>query len=460
MAPLAVVGALGLLAVAAAYGWLAGRETTSRIEQRLQGVVRVLEESSYPLTASVLRQMSDLAGAEFVLVNPTGAVAATSEPRLTAATLESLSQAESPTDEVTLGSGAVQTVAGRFLHTAVALDTRRGTGAPRTLHLLFPTRDYNAAWRAALLPPLAVGGLMIASTGLVVGAVAGRIGRTLDVLGATVQRLAAGEHATPPTTRWNDETRDLANSVAQAGVRMQQYEADLRRTERLRTVSMLGAGLAHEMRNATTGCRLAIDLHAEGCCPAESDDCLDVARRQLRSLEDRLRQLLQLGRQPSDTPLEVVDLSAIVREAVGVVRPSARHKRVRLDWSDHGPRPVRGRPEPLLQSVVNLLLNAVEAAARETSNLASEAFVCVELANASDQAVLRVIDSGAGPDLPPDEDCFEPFVTQKPEGVGMGLSVCRMAVEDAGGRIDWRRDGQTTVFSVSLPAALQEPHDA
>lgn len=471
MAPLAVVGVLGLASVALAYGLIAQHATTARIEQRLQGVVSVLQQRQFPLTDAVLSQMADLAGAELLLADEQGKTLAASDSSLATDELKTAVSVEISAQRVELGP-AVTTPDGRFLHMAVELQRPGPSRTPGTLHVLFPRRDYHAAWWAAIAPPLVVGALMIVSTALVVNSIAGRIGRTLAILGGAVGQLSEASDATPPkqqwpltaryplATRYNDETRDLANSVLRAGSRMHQYETDLRRTERLRAVSMLGAGLAHEMRNAATGCRLAIDLHAEDCPRRAEDDCLAVARRQLRSLESRLQQLLQLGRQPGARSSQVVDLSSVVSEAVDIVRPAARHNRLRLDWTPSAPLPVDACPEQLLQSTVNLLLNAVEAASRGRRNVADGAFVRVDLSSQEGEALLRVIDSGDGPQLPAGEDCFDPFISQKPEGVGMGLSVCRSVVENAGGRVRWSRAGGTTEFLVQLPIALGELQNA
>ena len=64
--------------------------------------------------------------------------------------------------------------------------------------------------------------------------------------------------------------------------------------------------------------------------------------------------------------------------------------------------------------------------------------------------VISVSDTGPGPEA--GVDVFEAFVTAKPDGIGLGLFVARQAVEDHGGSIDWRREGDRTAFRVRLPA--------
>src|SRR5262249_5160422 len=67
--------------------------------------------------------------------------------------------------------------------------------------------------------------------------------------------------------------------------------------------------------------------------------------------------------------------------------------------------------------------------------------------------VLEVSDSGPGPSADVAAKLFEPFVTGKPEGVGLGLAVARPVAEAHGGRIGWLRDGAATRFRIELPAA-------
>ena len=97
------------------------------------------------------------------------------------------------------------------------------------------------------------------------------------------------------------------------------------------------------------------------------------------------------------------------------------------------------------QLVLNVLGNAVEAAGPGGE-------VDVRLAAEKDRLVLEVRDSGPGPAEEVAGRLFEPFVTGKPEGVGLGLAVARQVVEAHGGRIGWRREAGRTVFRIELAA--------
>jgi signal transduction histidine kinase len=99
-----------------------------------------------------------------------------------------------------------------------------------------------------------------------------------------------------------------------------------------------------------------------------------------------------------------------------------------------------------------LLINAVEAAAHDRARSRGPAEVRVELGSQSpDRIQFTVSDTGSGPPASVEHRLFEPFVTEKPDGVGLGLSVAREIAEQHGGEITWRRAGNETQFVVELP---------
>ena len=105
---------------------------------------------------------------------------------------------------------------------------------------------------------------------------------------------------------------------------------------------------------------------------------------------------------------------------------------------------IQGDAGQLSQLFLNVVTNAMEAAGPGGS-------VEITMQEVGGKVIVEVSDSGPG--LAPEvaERLFDPFVTGKPEGVGLGLAVARQVARVHGGEIDWRREGERTVFRVVLP---------
>ncbi|WP_442483684.1 ATP-binding protein [Aeoliella sp. SH292] len=460
MVPLVTVAIVSLAAISAVHAWLTTARTRERVERQLQGVAAVLVDSGFPLTPKVLDQMSELAGAEFVLASDSGEWLSSSLSAEQKIEWPQLAEVADDADEVTLGPMLI--VADRpYYYSSLELADRRGGSAPQVLHMLFPQDEFNTAWRAMFLPPLAIGAVAIAAVMLATGLVTARINRVLSRLGREVQRLADGDFSAVEVPKVNDETRDLAVAVNQTATRLAEYEAETRRTEQMRTLAILGSGLAHEMRNAATGCRMAIDLHSEECHAStnaanDGDDSLDMARRQLKLMERRLQKFLRLGKETSGDHPADIDLAELVGELVALVQPSAFHSGIHFDWqSPSVPTIVHADAELLSQAVMNLLLNAVDAAAKRAATTSSSGTVRATLSREGELVALTIADSGDGPPRAISKTLFEPFVSDKPEGVGLGLAVARQVADACGGSLEWTREADETRFTLRLPAVKE-----
>jgi signal transduction histidine kinase len=286
---------------------------------------------------------------------------------------------------------------------------------------------------------------------------AGRISRATARLGEEVLRLARGDFAPIELPRADDEIRDLALAFNRTAQMLADYEQHVRRTEQMRTVARLGASLAHEMRNAATGCRMAVDLHADACPIGCEDESLVVAQRQLRLIESQLQRLLQVGRRSADLVRRDVDMHQLVDRLLPLVRPAASHARVALDFQlDAGCNTVNGDEDGLSQVALNLLLNAIEAVQQDSRGDAVLRRVGVTLGRtAHDEVELVVSDTGPGPATDSAAAIFEPFVSSKAEGAGLGLAVAKQVVEAHDGTISWSRRKGVTRFRVTLPSAVK-----
>jgi len=261
--------------------------------------------------------------------------------------------------------------------------------------------------------------------------------------------IAAGrfEQVTVPSR--DDEITDLANSINIMTAKLSHYENEVRGSERMRTLGQLGAGMAHQLRNSATGARMAIELHQRECPAAAESESTKVAMRELCLMESYLQRFLELGRW-RQLPHELVELEPVVDSALELIRPTCRHAGIDLTVRSP-PQPVRveGDTESLRQLLINLVLNAVQAAGKPAD---TDARIIVELdRTGAGRAVLRVKDSGPGPAAATRDDLFEPFVTEKPDGTGLGLYVARQIAETHQGSIRWERFDNMTCFTVEIP---------
>jgi signal transduction histidine kinase len=205
--------------------------------------------------------------------------------------------------------------------------------------------------------------------------------------------------------------------------------------------------MAHQLRNAVTGAAMAIELHKQDC-PSPDSEALQVAIRQLRLMESYLQRFMGFGRsQP--VPHESIALPTIVEEVLSLVRPAATHAAVELVFAPNAEKlSIWGDAESLRHMLMNLVLNGVEAA----KSAQDGAQVVVELRRQpASRVVLLVKDNGPGPSAEVVQRLFEPFVTNKAEGVGLGLSVARHIAEAHGGSISFQRVDDWTCFAVELP---------
>lgn len=440
---LLLVGVAGIstwTAVAAAH------RARRQIETRLRDAARelVAEPRSWNLTEQILKQVKGLSGADYLLVRPDGSPLDTLGARPKQLPLDAVQD-----DWQSLRLGPPVTVGGEtYLCSGIRITHPPDAGA--TLYILYPESLWRDALWEAVWPSLVLGGTLgLASVGLAVG-LGQRLSRRIQELERRTGQIAAGDFSPLPLPSRNDELRDLASSVNEMAQRLAKFQETVRRTERLRLLGQVSGGLAHQLRNGLTGARLAVQLYTREVAGQTDTAALDVALRQLTLLEAHLKRFLDLGRDESRRR-EPCALTGLVGEAVELLRPQCRHAGIDLNWQPpDAPCTVPGDPGQLGQLVLNVLGNAIEAAGPGGS-------VAVNVRGATSEgqpeAVIEVWDSGPGPATEVAERLFEPFVTGKPEGVGLGLAVARQVVEAHGGRIGWQRDDGRTCFRIELPAA-------
>lgn len=441
LAPFAGVMLAVVLGVSLLDAYLAAGRTQLRIERQLHDVAKTLVEANFPLTDAVLQQTRGLSGAEFVLTDERDAVRAA-----TIATPDGFGlAANAPARGQLTLDDTVEVGHELYFHTAVNVRSQAGNNEPLLLHILYPRRLLQEArWQAAY-PPLVVGSLFVGVSILLATLLARRLSRPILELRKQVGRLVGGDFEPVPVPARNDELRDLVESVNVLADQLDESRRAIERTERLALLGQLSGGMAHQLRNSVAGARLAIQLH-ERRCEGDDRDSLTVALRQLSLTEAHLQRFLTVG-QPSPPRRAPCDLRQLAAEVAELVAPTCRHRNVALeiDPDRETPPPVSADAGQLRELLLNLVLNAIEAAG-------AGGWVRIEFDHRADATVLRVLDSGPG--VPPEmsERLFEPFATGRPEGIGLGLTVAQRIAEVHGGAIRYLQE-RPTCFEVILPPA-------
>lgn len=451
--PMACVMLAVVAIVSGVDAWLAGRRAHEQIETQLHEIGRTLTGASFPLTDNVLRQMRGLSGAEFVVANRAGTVVASSLGQVPSEPLPGPKQAGG--HEPLALQRRILIAGETYLHSQLELSRPFRGRDPDVLHVLYPERRYRQAWREAVLPPAATGLAALVIVVVVSGVIAARVTKPLYRLSTQVEGIARGDFTPLPISQRDDEVRDLALSINRTAQMLTRYEQQVRRNEQLRTLGRLGGGIAHQLRNSVTGCRLALELHALDCVQ-RADEGLAVASQQLDLMEEYLQRFLSLGKQEARPPVPL-NLADVVDRTLTLVRPKAQHLGVEVQWSaPAAPPSVAGDADQLAQAVVNLLLNAVEAAAesgaRQLAGRVPPRVAVRLLADETSGTVrLEILDTGAGPAEHVCDQMYEPLVSEKRDGVGLGLSIAREVIEQHGGTLDWQRRDALTCFTIELP---------
>ena len=247
-------------------------------------------------------------------------------------------------------------------------------------------------------------------------------------------------------------TRELDAKVAQRTAALQTAQQQLVRSEKLATVGQLTASIAHEVNNPIAVIQGNLDLLRELLGPQASARVapeLKLVDEQVQRMRLIVTQLLQFAR-PTEFAgyVETLDPARVLEDCLVLVDHLLVHTRIELRRELQATRPVAINRQELQQVLVNLLVNAIHAmeSAGGTLQLATR--------DAGTDAVEIVI-ADSGPGLPPEllAQLFQPFVTRKREGTGLGLWISRGIVERYGGEITAanRAEGGA-VFTVRLKA--------
>ncbi len=305
--------------------------------------------------------------------------------------------------------------------------------------------------------------------------------RPVQAIGTATERAARGDLAShievlPDNefgdvgrsfNRMLDELRDNRRELEErleeldrAYHELEQTQESLIRSEKLASVGQLAAGVAHEIGNPLSSISGYTDMMVD--MEFDEDEYRDLAERigdQVDRIQAIIHHLLDYSRDTSDAPIEPVSLASCVDEALELLEPQPRMRRMTIatDIPDDLPR-LEGNVNQLVQVLVNLLINAADAINNDADHEYGEGHIEIGagLDDEEEAIWIRVSDNGPGMSDEDQSRIFEPFFTTKDpgEGTGLGLAISHRIIHRFDGTISVDSEiGEGTTFELRLPPA-------
>jgi two-component system, NtrC family, sensor histidine kinase HydH len=255
--------------------------------------------------------------------------------------------------------------------------------------------------------------------------------------------------------------QNLSETLAESNRKLQHAQAEARRAERLAALGQLSAGLAHEIRNPLGIIKGAAEMLNQkfGASQPAAAELSAYISTEVNRLNGLVSRFLDFAR-PSRLELKPVDVARVVDRALEIVhhRYPQSHVAIERHIAEDLPR-VMADEQMCEQVFVNLILNAYEAMGVDTTSESDSAQkISVLIVRDSNNGIsgvsTEIQDSGPGVRDELREQIFNPFVSSKKTGVGLGLSIVAKIVDDHGGSIQLiSPPGSGACFRLFLPAA-------
>jgi len=436
-------------------------------ESRLRDLLELCKLERFPLTESVLGQIGAFADCKLQIV---------SEVEVTDKLFDVLGE-----DSIRYDGFAIELPPSQSAF--------EPTSSRRFLLALTSPRDRLERAAQAFWLPMETGILSTLAVGIAALWIANRMVRRLELLEHQVQRIAQGDYSqssnqpnsdqegvsqkgdnqqltsqnVPSDVSSKDSIASLTRTINAMSQQLEKAQGEIAKAERARLINVLASGMAHQLRNSLAGALLLLQTMLKRL--TNPPDEIPFAIQQIQLAEESIRRLLTIsrpGRHVEDQPMSIAEIHRQLECYIqSIVSHHQLQWRIRCDSED--PTIELGRivsaGSSVVSSLLNLAMNAIEAhletaqGAEAGTTAISGIVECVYRFDPTDEMhhwILR--DNGPGPDPAIANQMFDPFVTGKREGVGLGLPTASMLAKQLGGDLQWRRIDGWTEFEWTISA--------
>ncbi|MBI3099051.1 MAG: HAMP domain-containing histidine kinase [Planctomycetes bacterium] len=433
--------------------WVAVTLVADAVEERLLVQCRdlhsLVSRTGFPLNMPTVGRLKEVLGADIIIVDRQGVTIATTLPV----------SADDITSHFELEIGAEDSAVPHRARLKSARDLPPSIDPERTWVLaarlrgsmegwafyLFSTGDLQARQEAAVRPFLLLAGIALLAVCLIGDRIARSISRPIDDLVAGTRAIATGQREARLPAGGTRELAELAAAFNRMVEDLRRYEADLVRAGKMAAIGQMTGAVAHEIRNPLAAMKLTVQMLARTAPPADRES-LQLLEREIARLQFTVDELFDLA-QPPALDRAPGALEPVVSDILRLLEPEFAHKRV-VCVREFTPVPeVLLDPRRFPRVAMNLCRNAVQA-------MPEGGRLVVSIGRSPEGRVLLAV-RDSGPGLPAEvrDRLFEPFVSTKEGGIGLGLVITKRLVEEHGGTLSVDSGPGGTTFTVALPAA-------
>jgi len=256
----------------------------------------------------------------------------------------------------------------------------------------------------------------------------------------------------------NSEDSPVSILIIEDITSQSQMEEKLLHAQRLSSIGLLAAGVAHEVNTPLTGIASYAQILSKEIKDKKAQDILKKIQEQAFRASKTISNLLSLTKRQS-LPLILVDLHEVISESIKLLKPHFKGRNIKIIKEFENKKYfIKGNEAKLQELIINLMLNAKDAMP-EGGN------ITIKTWQENKEVYFSITDEGLGIDPSIQDKIFDPFFTTKPpgQGTGLGLSLCYTIVQEHGGNISFysqKNKGTTFIINFPLASLKDEPERA
>jgi len=223
-------------------------------------------------------------------------------------------------------------------------------------------------------------------------------------------------------------------------------------SEKLASVGLLSAGVAHEINTPLTGISSYVQMLQKKLVDSPHSPILDKIEAQTDRVAKIVKSLLNFARNPSESVFHQVDLKENLQGIISLIDYKLKNLNIKLELDLNSLKPLWAQGERLQQVFINIILNAIDA-------MPEGGTLSLQLLPKGKMAEVRIQDTGTGIQSQHLPHIFDPFFTTKGigKGTGLGLSISYAIIKEHEGHISVEsEEDKGTIFTVTVPMDLEK----